>query len=172
MLVVIAAGVAFYSVRETNRLFDIGVGDHIRCAVEGNYPKQTQRAEMDAALGNRFAPMLQPLADAAAGTTVVAAHHCAIGGRDDIHVVLKEGGTLVSVVLAPRPAEDAFPRALSGQVVDVGAIRLHEGRRQGYSVAAFQSGGWLGYVISALPQTRNDALARKVAPVLEQFTTF
>lgn len=170
MLAVMLGGVWFYSVRKTNELFDIGVNDHIHCAVEGNYPPQTGRAEMAAALGDRFAPMLQPLVDAAGTVTVISAHHCTAGGRDDVHIVLKSGRTPISVVLAPRGNEGVFPRALSGRIAGVNGIEIHESSRDGYAVAAFQSGAWLGYIVSALPERRNDELARRIAPVIGQYT--
>src|ERR1700683_1610872 len=76
MLALAIGGVWFYSIRKTNELFDIGVHGHLRCAIAGTYPHQTQRAEMLKELGVQFAPMLQPLLDADGPDEVVSAHHC------------------------------------------------------------------------------------------------
>jgi hypothetical protein len=52
----------------------------------------------------------------------------------------------------------------------IDGIELHESSRDGYAVAAFQSGAWLGYIVSALPEQRNGELARRIAPVLDRYT--
>jgi hypothetical protein len=161
MLAVAIGGVSYYAVRKTNELLDIGVTAHIQCAIAGTYPRQTRRAEMAEALGTQFAPMLQPLLDAAgADYTVVSAHHCAAAGRAYVHVILQRDQTLVSVVLTPRRDQESFPRTLSA---------LHEGDRDGYAAAGFTSGDYLGYIVSALPGPRNKELAGRLAPVIDRF---
>jgi hypothetical protein len=167
MLILAVGGVWFYSIRKTNQLFDIGLNDHLRCAIAGTYPR---RAEMAEGLGVPFAPMLQPLMDAAGLNDVVSAHHCTVEGRQYTHIILRPGQTLVSVILTRRGDQEIFPRALAGRVIHVAGISLHEGTRGGYPVAAFESGDWLAYVVSALPGPQNDELARRVAPVIDRYT--
>lgn len=171
MLAVAAGGVSYYSVRKTHELFDLGVNDHIRCAIAGTYPHQTQRAEMAEGPGVPFAPMLQPLLDAAgADYSLVSAHRCTVAGRAYVHVILQRGQTLASVILTPRGEQEIFPRALDGRVVLASGIPLHEGSRDGYSVAAFESGAYLGHIVSALPDQQNSELAGRLAPVIDRFT--
>ena len=161
MLAVVAGGVWFYSVRKTNELLDIGVDDHLHCAM-GQAPK-AERAE---GLGTQFVPMLQPVVDVAgADYTVVSAHRCNVSGRTYFHIILqqlKQSQTPVSVILTARDAQEVFPRTLSS--------RLHEGTRDGFSVAGFQSGAHLGYIISALPGYQNGELAARLAPVIDRCT--
>jgi len=167
MLVLVIGGVSFYSIRKTDELFDIGVNDHVHCALAG----QTQKAEMAAGLGNRFAPMLQPVL-AAAGTdyAAVSDQRCNVDGRACVQIVLRRGQTPVSLILTSRGDQEVFPRALAGRVVLAAGIRLHEGSRDGYSVAAFESGAYLGYIVSALPGQQNGELAARVAPVIDRYT--
>jgi hypothetical protein len=47
---------------------------------------------------------------------------------------------------------------------------LHEGNREGYSVAGFESGAYLAYVVSALPGPQNKELAGRLEPVIDRFT--
>jgi hypothetical protein len=170
MLAVMAGGVAFYSIRKTGELFDIGVNDHVHCAIDATYPRQTRRTEMLEGLGGPFAPMLQPVLDAA-GTdyAVVSAHRCNAGGRAYVHIILRKGQTLVSVTLTLRGNQEVFPRALAGQVVTISGIRLHEEIRAGYSVTAFESGAYLAYIVSALPAGQNADLASVLAPVIDRY---
>ena len=121
-------------------------------------------------LGSQFAPMLQSLLDVDGLDEVVSAHHCTAGGREYINVILRRGGTLVSVVLTQHGDQEVFPRALAGRVVRAAGIPLHEGTRDGYSVAAFESGAYLAYIVSALPGPQNSALASRLAPVIERYT--
>jgi hypothetical protein len=154
MLAVAVGGVWFYSVRKTNELFDMAVNAHINCAIDGNYPRQTQKTEMLEGLGVRFAPMLQPVLDSAGlNYAAVAAHRCDVAGRAWVHILLRKGSTLISVLLTMRGSEEGFPRA---------GRSLHQGSRDGYSVAAFESGAWLVSVISALPGRQNADLARNL----------
>ncbi len=175
MLLLVAAAMAWYSVRKTNQLFDTGINDHVECAIAGTYLRQTQTAEKEKGLGSQFGPMLQPLVDAARTAGIgdiatVSAHQCTAAGRSYTHVILERGQTPVSVILTPRRNEEVFPRLLSGQVVDVAGIPVHEGRRRGYSVAGFESGAYLGYVVSALPDGQNGALATRLVPVIVRYT--
>jgi hypothetical protein len=164
MLFLIIGGVSIYSIRKTNDLFAIGVNDHARCAIAGAIPQQE-------GLGTQFAPMLQPVLDAA-GTdyAAVSAHRCNIDGRAYFHIILRRGQTLVSLVLTLRGDQEVFPRALAGRVVHAAGTPLHEGNRDGFSVAAFESGTYLGYVVSALPGEQNSELAVRVAPVIVRYT--
>jgi hypothetical protein len=170
MLAVVIGGVSYYAVRKTNELFDIGVNDHLHCAIAGTYPHQTQRTEMAEGLGGQFAPMLQPLLDADGLSEVLSAHQCTAAGRAYIHIILRRDQTPVSVILTRRGDQEVFPRALGGRVVRAAGIRLHEGTRDGYSVAAFESGAYLAYVVSALPGRQNDELAIRLAPVIDRYT--
>jgi hypothetical protein len=149
-------------------LFDIGVNDHIRCAIAGSSPDQAQ------GLGTEFAPMLQPVLDAAgADYAAQSAHRCKVDDRAYIHIVLrqlKQSQTPVSLILTRRGNQEVFPRALAGRVVHAAGIPIHEGSRDGYSVAAFESGAYLGYIVSALPGQQNGELAARVAPVIDRYT--
>jgi hypothetical protein len=157
MLVLVIGGVWFYSIRQTNELLNMGVNDHVRCAIAGTYAERTQ------GLGTPFGPMLRPLLDAAgAEYTLVSAHHCTAASRGYIHIVLRRDRTLVSVILTRRGDREVFPR--------VPPTRVHEGTRDAYSVAAFESGDYLAYIVSALPGQQTKELASRLTPVIDRYT--
>ncbi len=158
MLAVAVGGMWFYAVRTTNQLFDIGVKAHVQCTVAGN-AKPLQGSQL-----------ARVVAEAAKGASVVADRQCTAAGRDFSLVVLRQNGTLVSVALTRRGEQEIFPRALAGRVVDVAGLSLHEETYQGYAAAAFETGPWLAYVISALPDGQNDDLARRLAPAIQRYT--
>jgi|ERR1019366_1529858 hypothetical protein len=157
MLVLAVGGVWFYSVRKTNELFDIGVNAHVQCTIAS-----------DLKSGSTNGRLARDLAAAAKGDSVVADRQCTAAGRDFELVVLQQNGTLVSVALTQRGEQEVFPRALAGRVVDVAGIAVHEGTRQGYAEAAFETGSWLAYVVSALPDRENNDLAERLAPTIQR----
>jgi hypothetical protein len=170
MLAVVAGGVTFYSIRKSNELFDVGLSGHVHCSVAGTWPHQAQKAGMEAALGSQFGPMLDPVLNATGEKMALAAYQCTVEGRSYFDIVLQRSQALVSVLLTQRKDQEVFPRALAGAVTQISGIGLHESERQGYSVAAFESGAWLGYVVSALTPPQNHVLAARLIQVVDRYT--
>jgi hypothetical protein len=163
MLVFLAGFVGFYDVTQTRRLLRIGIADHLHCAIEGEYPKQTDRAAMTGALGP-YSLMLRPILDQAPGDAVVSAHRCTIGGRAYVHVILRRDGKMLSVILTKRAEGESFPRMMAR------AASIRDGELDGYAVSGFNAGGSLGYVVSSMPLQQNQELAVKLAPVIRRYT--
>jgi hypothetical protein len=148
LLALAVGGVWFYSVRKTNELFDIGVNAHVQCTVAS-----------DLKSGQANGGLARDLAVAAKGDSVVAEPPCTAAGRDFELVVLRQNGMLVSIALTRRGEQDSYPRSRTG---------MHEGTRQGYAVASFETGSWLAYVVSALPDLENNDLAERLAPTIQR----
>ena len=118
--------------------------------------------------------MLQPVIDRAADgratpDAVESAHRCTVNGRAYVHIILKRGGALISVILTRREAGEAFPRTLAARLIRASGVELHQESLEGYAVSGFESGRWLGYVVSGLPAAENGALAARLAPVVRRF---
>ena len=158
MLVMVVGGAQYYTEQKVRALYRVGVADHVHCAIEGAYPHQTERSSMMVDLGP-YAPMLQPILDQSPGDTVESAHRCTVSGRDYVHVILRRGRTLISVILTKRTGAEGFP-----------GKRLREGKMDGYSVSGFEAGAYLGYVVSALPGQQNSELAGRVVTVVRRYT--
>jgi hypothetical protein len=169
MLVVVFIAMQVYSVRKTGDLLRIGADAYTHCTLAGAYPHQSDRKEMTLGLG-LFGPMLQPVLDQAAGDEVVAAHQCTVNGRNYFQIVLQRGRTLISVALTKREDADAFPRSLMADTVKASGTTVHQGTVDGYSVAGFESGVYMAYVISALPKDETTALAARLVPVIRRYT--
>jgi hypothetical protein len=169
MLIVVAFAMQIYAARKTNDLLRIGADDYTQCTLAGKYPHQADKKEMTLGLG-LFGPMLQPVLDQAAGDEVVAAHQCTVNDRIYFQIVLQRGRTLISVALTKRGDTDVFPRAVLADTVKASGATVHEGEVDGYSVAGFVSGGYMAYVVAALPKDETTALAAKLVPVIRHFT--
>ena len=169
-LVLILGGMQHYAIQKTRTLERVGLDDHIHCAIAGLYPQQTERVQMVEGLGP-YSPMLQPIVDQSPGDQVESAHRCTVNGRIYVHVILRRGTTLISVILTKRSQNsEAFPGSLTTFMRHGDGPRLHEEGVDGYSVAGFEAGAYLGYVISGLPGQQNSELAGRVAPVVRRYT--
>jgi hypothetical protein len=169
LLVVMAIGLQYYGVSQANLLLAIGVSDHRHCAIEGAYPKQTERAAMITALGPSSV-MLQPILDQMPGDAVVSAHRCTVGGRAYVHVIVRRGQSMISVIMTRRKDDEFYPRTFSTAFLRRSSIPIRDAELEGYSVSGFTAGGYLGYVVSALPPAQNRELAAHIAPVIRKYT--
>jgi len=140
-------------------VLNVGLRDHLRCAVFRKYSKQPVAAsQMAAGLGPGFAD-LAPLVQAKlpAGFRVIQGHHCEAGGRQYTHLIVSDGGKIVSVILTRKePGE-----WLGGGIHQSGVDR--------FQVVAFQSHDYLAYVISDLDAQQNLQWAANLAPTLREY---
>jgi anti-sigma factor (TIGR02949 family) len=148
--------------KNTGRLaavLNVGLRDHLQCAVFRKYSKQPVPAhQMAADLGPAFAELV-PLVQAKLppGFRIIQGHHCEAGGRRYTHLIIAGGGKIVSVVLTrKRPGE-----ALLGGIHQTGVDR--------FQVVGFESHDYLAYIISDLDAQRNLQLAADLAPALRAF---
>jgi hypothetical protein len=56
------------------------------------------------------------------------------------------------------------------KTVKASGTTVHEGEVDGYSVAGFESGVYMAYVVAALPQDETSALAARLVPVIRRYT--
>ena len=160
LLVFMLGATQYYGVQKTRDLLRVGLDDHLHCAIEGAYPRQTGKADAMTAMGP-YSPMLQPVLDQFPGDSLVSAHRCTVNGRDYVHMILRRDQMLISVILTKRRDGESFPRTI---------IPVHESGLAGYSISSFGAGGYMGYVVSSLPGQVNDRLAGLVAPVVRRYT--
>jgi len=169
LLVFMIGGTEYYAVRKTHDLFRTGVDDHVHCAIGGEYPRQTSKAAGIEAMGP-YSPMLQPILDQFPGDSLVSAHRCTVNGRSYVHVIMRRNNMMISVIMTRREKADAYPRAIGMRVLQASGIPVHTGDMAGYSVAGFEAGNYLAYVVSGLPGQQNDQLAERLAPVIRRYT--
>jgi hypothetical protein len=151
--------------KTTGRLaavLNVGLRDHLQCAVFRKYSRQPEPAhQMAAELGPEFAG-LAPLVEAKlpANFRVIQGHRGEAGGRQYTHLIMAGGaggGKLVSLILTHRqPGE-----SLSGGIYQAGVDR--------FQVAGFETHDYLVYVISDMDAPQNLQLAGNLAPTVREF---
>ncbi|MDX2154205.1 MAG: hypothetical protein SFV54_25925 [Bryobacteraceae bacterium] len=186
-LVVLAAGVAYqlghlrltsasqdaYIASVTNRvatLMRVGLKDHIHCAVFRKYPGNTPPAEE---LLRKISPEYRDLAPVIARATprdfhLVIAHECRYQGRNYVHLALKRGSRLLSLVVARKADGESFAteNTLPAQVA--AGLPLYSAAVQRFEIAAFESRQHLVYVISDMPAKQNMETMLAAAPGLKE----
>lgn len=137
-------------------VMQVGLGDHVHCAVFRKYPKNPPDFEQFAkSLGAQYAGLI----DAVQGRVppeyrLVMAHHCGYRDRRFVHLIFKHGSSLMSLVITDRePGEDlAWGPAISSAHV------------QRFQIARFETPKHLIFVISDLSGDRNAQIAEAIAP--------
>lgn len=140
-------------------VLNVGLLDHLNCAVFRKFPRQPAPARQIAAeLGPQFAdlaPMVQ--AKLPAGFFIIDAHHCTARGRYYTHFIMANGDRLISLILTPRQHGESLGAAITQTGVDR------------FQVVGFESNGYLAYVISDMDAHRNLELSASLAPSLRVY---
>jgi anti-sigma factor (TIGR02949 family) len=140
-------------------VLNVGLRDHLQCAVFRKYSKQPVAArQMAADLGPAFADLV-PLVQAKlpGDFRIIQGHHCSAGGRQYTHLIMAGGGKTVSLVLTRRQSGES----LSGGIHQAGVDR--------FQVVGFESHDYLAYVISDLDAQQNLQWAANLAPTLREY---
>jgi hypothetical protein len=142
----------------------VGLRDHVHCAVFRQYPKDPPPVEaMAQSLGPEYQGLL-PLLQAAApeGYRCVMAHQCSYAGRKYIHLTLRNGQKVLSLVITRKnPGETiaGIPPARRAP-----GISVYEAKAERYQVAGFETDSYMAFVISELNRERNLDVAVRLAP--------
>ncbi len=142
-------------------VLNVGLRDHLQCAVFRKYSKQPVPADQMAAdLGPEFAG-LAPLVQAKlpADFRIIQGHRCSAGGRQYTHFIVSGGGKLISLILTRKQSGEA----LGSGIYQTGVDR--------FQVVGLESHGYLCYVISDLDAQQNLQWAANLAPTLRQYLT-
>jgi anti-sigma factor RsiW len=146
------------------------------CALAGAWRTKpvAPLAEMQASLGPPYAAALASLAEKAPGYRILAAHRCAHGGREVVHVVLAREGDptpagIVSAIVMPR--RGPLPRARLVAADHLawdggGTLALEAARQDGFDIAAVELPDADLFVVSSRGAKESVALSRVILPSL------
>jgi hypothetical protein len=151
-------------------VFNIGLGDHIHCALDRDYsggPRSFERMSRD--MGPEYIGLVSLVKERVPQNyTIMVGHRCDFKGRNFVHLILTNQRTILSVILTKKQGESFDKSALAGALQASGAP-LHRARLQDLEVAAFETRDHLAYVVSGLPQEEHLQLASKLAPSVRNF---
>ena len=150
----------------------VGLGDHVHCAVFRAFSKQHPTpAEMAQDLGpyKDLAPLVSK--SIPGDYRLEMAHQCRYHARRFVHLTMRRGFTLVSLVISRRGDGESFARDQFLPALTESGIDLYQGSAQRFQISGFQTHDYLVYVVSNLGRQDNLnmmlALAPSVASLLE-----
>lgn len=144
-------------------VLQVGLRDHIHCAVFRKFGTAPAPAVMESELGPSFRGLL-PVVEASVpkGYRVIMAHQCSYLGRKYVHLTAAKDGSLISVVIARKQEGESFTNLLPA--TERGGVAIFESATARYQVAGFDAGNFLAYVVSDLRSNANLEVATAIAP--------
>lgn len=148
-------------------LLNLGVGEHIYCALENGYGNRTfSAAEMRAKLGPHFASLVPAVREEiAADFAVMVGHRCRYLGREFVHLILRNPQTTLSLILTRKRGE-TFTQSDLVAVAEASGIKLYEARMKEMAVAGFEFAGYLAFVVAHAAHAPSLEIALRLAPVV------
>jgi hypothetical protein len=149
-------------------ILQVGLGDHIHCAVFRKFPEQPpSAAAMVEQLGPRYGDLLSLVqAGVPQEYTVAMAHRCSYRGRKFVHLALRGGSRLLSLVIARKAPGESFEGNGLAQVLSAQGVPIYRGGVQRFAIAGFETRDHLVYLVSDLDGRQNvEMIASLAQPV-------
>lgn len=157
-------------------LFDIGLGDHVHCALQSGFAdRHDSFAEMSKNLGANYIELVPLVKEkAAAGYELVVAHRCLYGGREFVHLIMRKDAAILSLVITEKNGESFSGNGSisgNGSVAEAsphsdtsGGVPLYQKRLRDFEVAGFETKSHVAFIVSNLRAADNLQFASNVAP--------
>jgi hypothetical protein len=149
---------------QVSSFMQVGLGDHIHCAVFRKYPKNPPSMEqMAASMGPQYAGIIPIVREnVPAEFRIILAHRCTYHGRQFVHMILGSDDRLLSVILTLKSSSDGLSEQELGPVIRKAGI-------QRFHIAAFDTRDHMVYVISDASEQQNGEIMRAMAPGLRDY---
>ena len=161
----ISAGVA--------RILQVGLRDHVHCAVFQKLPQQPpSAATMVADLGPEYGELASLVQARVPGEyVVVTGHRCSYRGRQYVHLVLRGGSQVLSLVIARKTPGESFERDGLAPVLAETGVPIYKGGIQRFAIAGFETREHLVYLVSDLGGQQNLSLLASLAQPVRMLLT-
>ena len=149
----------------------VGLRDHLHCSYFRKFPKDEPKLEnIEKKLPEPYRGMIPIVRKhVPADFQLMITHQCGYHNRKFVHLALKRGSQLLSVVLAVKEDGESFrTEELVPALTDAG-IPFYQSGAQRFQVAAFESDRHLIYVISDLSKAENMGTMTAMAPELKDY---
>ena len=149
-------------------LLRAGLGDHLHCTVARKFPEHLpptpKMLPSDWAPLGTIAEKLIP-----AGFRVIMAHRCKHGGRQFVHLTFRGEGKWISLIVLKKRDRESFAAESLLPSLQAAGVPVYQRGVDTYQVAGFESGQYLAYVVSDLPDGENLQLAAALAEPVKGF---
>lgn len=147
-------------------LLAVGLGDHIHCSLFRKYANNAPKVEqLTQDLGSQYAGLIPVMNEnIPPGYSLMMAHQCRYHGRGFVHLSLKNGGKLLSLVIAKKSEGESLSSSGLPQALSQAGVPFYTGNTQRFEIATFETKDHLVYIVSSMPQDQNTRLMLAVAP--------
>ncbi|WP_321475740.1 hypothetical protein [uncultured Paludibaculum sp.] len=152
-------------------LMRVGLGDHIHCSVFRKFPANPPTVEeLTHKLGPEYGGLI-PIVHRhiPSDFKLMLAHQCRYHGRPFVHLSLKSGSRLISLVIARKSDGESFAAQQLVPELVHSDIPMYSSGVQRFAVTAFETGDHLVYVVSDLSHEMNDRLMLAMAPDVKAY---
>jgi hypothetical protein len=158
---------------KVSTLMRVGLGDHIHCSFFRKFPAEAPAIEeMESKLGPEYKDLIPVVRQHVPQQyKLVLGHECRYHSRRFVHLSLKTGDKLLSLVItAKRPGETFNIAGAVPQLVYSG-IPMYTSATDRFQIAAMETTNHVVYFISDLPASENSrllvAMASEIKVILE-----
>ena len=153
----------------TGQVLKVGFDDHVFCAIDHKLSnKQFTPEQTSERLGPEYAGLVALVKERMPrGYTVVVGHRCHYQGREFVHLIMRNQGDVVSLVITHKNGE-SFPAGAT-EVLEASGVPIHEMSWHYIQVAGMETRDYLAFVISNKTIEGNEQLASSLAPAVSDF---
>ncbi len=147
----------------------VGLRDHVHCAVLSGIPKHPPTLEeVTKDMGPTYKGLV-PLVKASipADYRIVMGHQCDYGGRTFVHLTMKSGTNLMSLVITRKEHGESMETL--APTLRTSGVPVYQAAAQSYEIAGFETEQYLAFVISDLNANNNLQVASNLAPSVHSF---
>lgn len=154
---------------EVARVLNIGVTDHIGCAVTyHSSPDEQVTPEEIISEMEEYAGLVPIVRERLEGYRVTVAHQCTIRGRDYIHMILHRGDTMVSIAITRKSQGEEFPQQAIAAATE-SAVPIYQVRLDRYQSAGFQTDDYMIFAVANQTREENLRIASVLAAPVSEF---
>jgi hypothetical protein len=148
-----------------------GLRDHLHCSHFGKFPKDEPKLEnIERKLPAPYRGMVPIVRKhVPADFQLMAAHECGYRDREFVHLALKRGSQLLSVVLTVKEDGESFQTEELIPALTGAGIPFYQSSAQRFQIAAFESDRHLIYVVSDLSPAENMRTMMAIGPELKDY---
>jgi len=155
---------------QTGQILKVGFEDHVYCSIDHDMAdRQFTKEEMSGRLGPQYEGLVAVVNEKIPRDyLVVVGHRCHYKSRDFVHLILRKGNEIVSLIITKKNG-DAFPPGGAASIVQASGMRMYEAEWHDLQVAGSETRDYLVYVVSNESRTGNEEIASTLMPVISDF---
>jgi len=148
----------------------VGLGDHVHCAVYRAFSKQHPTFEEMARDLGQYKDLVPVVARLIPHDyRIETAHQCRYHSRRFVHLTMRKGSALVSLVISRRGDGESFERDQLVPALTESGICIYQGSAQRFEISGFETPDYVVYVVSNLSREDNRDMMLALAPSVTSF---